>query len=315
MLRAKLLPAGQPPLLLGLRGEERRGALQTGAGTGGCLPFKLRASPLAALQRLVPRAALAGHIDRRQAVATQHRAERLEVGTLLARHVVDVLQISIESRMAAQESEDHRQQADRHEDPRAVVERQARQGLEQRMFTGRLRPASVGQMRQKDQHEEDRPDEHEGGKEPQIAQGRSRHRHQAQKGSDGRQIADDQRRDHLAQNRAHLLLVVQVRKQMQRVVHRNADDDRGNAQNDHRDLVAEERQAPHRKEPAEEDRHADEQQRPQRSQRVDEQPQNQHHGNGDGPQTVVFDLPGIRHGDDRSPRQVDLHLGHHPAGG
>lgn len=92
----ELLPAGQPPQLLGARGEEGCGALQHRPWVLGDDPLQGAAGRFAPLQRPVPGRGLRGHVDRRQAVRAEHPGESLQIGALPVGHVVDVPHVRIE---------------------------------------------------------------------------------------------------------------------------------------------------------------------------------------------------------------------------
>ena len=305
----ELLPAGQPPQLLGARGEEGCGALQHRPWVLGDDPLQGTAGRFAPLQRPVPGRGLRGHVDRRQAVRAEHPGESLQIGALPVGHVVDVPHVRVEGRVAAEEGEQDGQQADPENQTRLALEVDRRERPEEVLSAAFGPGAFPDQVGQEDQHEEDGADQHEGGEEPQVAQRRGRHRDQAEEGPHGGDVADNERRDDFTQGCTHVVFVAQVGQHVERVIDGDADDDRADAQDDHRHFVAEERHAAHGEEPPEEDRDADQQQRPHGAQRPEQQRKDQHDGHGDRPQAVGLDLPRIRNGDDRSPGKVDLQLG------
>ena len=154
-------------------------------------------------------------------------------------------------------------------------------------------------MGQEYQHKQDGSHQHKGSKQPQVAQCRSIQRHQTRKGTHRSDIADEQRGNHVLQYLPCRSAVIRMGYEMQRIVHRDTDNDRPYGQDNQRHIAPQGRNKAHGKEPSENDRHPYQQQILHPPEREYQQQQDQRHGDGDSPLAVGLYLTGITDGNHR----------------
>ncbi len=111
------------------------------------------------------------------------------------------------------------------------------------MFLERCLYRAFDQMGQKNHYEQDGSNQHERSEQPQIAQSGSGHGHQTQECPDRSDVADQKRRYDFAQGAADVGRMAKMGQQMQRIIDGDAYDDRSDSEDNHRNLVANQRQA------------------------------------------------------------------------
>ena len=163
-------------------------------------------------------------------------------------------------------------------------------------------------MRQKHHHKANSAHKHESGKQTQVAQGGRIQRNECTKGSNGSDIAYNKWLGNLFQRGARRGTVSQMGNKMQGIVHGNADNHRGNAQHNDRNLTADKGYSTHRHHPTEGQREGNEREITHSPQGIDQQTQDQNYRNAYCPQTVGLDLSGIFYGDDGCSGGGDLHV-------
>ena len=255
---------------------------------------------LVAPQRLVRRASLSHGIEQLQAVppALQAGGKELQVGPLSGRHVIDVLHVAVERGATAEIGKDPCQHdyPQQHDAVRPSPARQAPPAERQALARTAHRPAPLQEHREADQHEQDGAHQGQRAEPAQVAHGLGIQQHQAEEGTDSRDVARQQGRHHLFQCLAHVRLMLQVLHEMQRIVDRNADDDRSDANDYQRQTVPQQGHCPQGEKPSCQDRHAYPPQVARTAEGIEQHGQDEHHRQGHGQQAVPLDLRGIGDG-------------------
>ena len=232
--------------------------------------------------------------------------EIAHIGLLLFRHVVDVAHVGIELCLQAKIAQHPRKQHNRPYYASLALQRNVGE-------TGKAIPRlcldgfhHVGKI---DEHQEDGAHQEERTEEPQVAQCYRLQRNQRQKGAHSGHVADEQRRGNFLKCTANGGGMGQVGDEMQGIVDGNAQDDRRDANDNHRNVIVNQRQAPHGKQPS-----------PSHSQDNEEQvfkspegEEKQHGDEEDGQchrqEAIGLDLCSVSNGNHRSACQVHFERG------
>ena len=117
-------------------------------------------------------------------------------------------------------------------------------------------------MRQHEEHEENRTHKKQGGEEPHVAHRLRTDEEEAEEGAHRRDVARHERVHDVAHRLLAGMSLLEVRQEMQRVIHRNAHDDRTDTDRDDRHILLQQRQEGHSEEQAEGDGEKDQKDRP-----------------------------------------------------
>ena len=224
------------------------------------------------------------------------------------RHIVDVGHIGVELRLGAEIGEYEGQQGHCRYDRAGLVGFERGDAVKQLAALG-LVLLDFHQLRQAAEHEDDGADEQQGGEDSKVAQGCRLQGNQRQEGSYGGDVADDQRARYLPERLLDVGVVRTVDDEVERVVHRYAEYDAGDAYHNDGDTAAENRDARHRKEPAPAYRQEDEQDIAQRADGEAYQQDDEQHRKADGKDAVFLDAGGVADGDLGAADQLGRHSG------